>query len=268
MDARVVPASAPRDPQIPEDVFRVEYESAHDGRPDWALLRPPRKGRVWAVMVHGHGSHGDQIYTRPDVRGSWLAAFERAGVGVLSPNLRDNGWMAPPAVRDLRDLLQWTREHHGAGRFIFFSGSMGGTANLVYAALHPEDVGAAAALGAATDMAAYHDWCMRHESGVQREVGLAIASAYGGPPAAAPALYRRHSPLFSAGRLTMPLFLSHGECDELMPVGQMRAMAEALRQNAAATWLEIRGGGHDSPLFTEAAIGWFEEMVEKLRAMS
>jgi dipeptidyl aminopeptidase/acylaminoacyl peptidase len=243
-------------PPLPADVIRLDYTSRVDGVRDWALARPPATGGAWVVVLHGHGSHGDQLYTRADITEHWLGPLWGAGLGLLTPNLRDNAWMSPPAVDDLHDLVGWTRRRFKVGRFLFLSGSMGGTGNLIYAALHPEDCAAVAALGATTDLTAHHDWCMGFAGGIQRQVGEAIEKAYGGPPAAAPERYRRHSPLFHADRLTMPIFLSHGESDALMPVDGIRQLAAQLKDRPDVVYLEIPHGNHDSPLFTRTAMEW------------
>src|SRR3990170_997644 len=83
-------------------VDRIDYVSAHDGVADWAL------------MLHGDRSTGDQLLTRPDLRGVWLPAFEAANLNILCPHLRGDAWMGPAAAADLRDLIAMLRQRHGA----------------------------------------------------------------------------------------------------------------------------------------------------------
>lgn len=248
---------------FPPGVLRVSYSSAVDGASDWALAWPPATGRTWAVVLHGHGSHGDQLYTREDVRRAWLTPLRAAGAGILTPNLRDNAWMAPAAATDLHDLLDWARRRFGATRFVFVSGSMGGSGNLIYATLHPGDCAAVVALGAATDLAAYHDWCAQQTGAIQRQVAAAIETAYGGPPARKPELYRQHSPLYQTARLTMPVFLAHGERDTLMPVSQMRALAAELAGRQDCVYSEMVKGGHDAPLTCQPAMDWLIKRIQE-----
>lgn len=243
-------------PAIPGGVVRAAYVSPRDGLADWALAWAPVTGRTWAVVLHGHGSHGDQLYTRADIRQHWRDPLRAAGLGLLTPNLRDNAWMCPAAAEDLHDLLGWVRTRYGAQRFVFLSGSMGGAGNLIYATQYPEDCAAVAALGATTDLAAYHAWLAGHPAGIQPEIAAAIAHAYGGGPAQAPDLYRRHSPCFHAERLTMPLFTAHGERDGLMPVEQLRQLAVRLNGQPNFIYVEVAGGNHDSPLFLPSAMTW------------
>ncbi len=235
-------------------IRRIEYRSAADGRRDWALVRPGRTSD-WAVVLHGHGSHGDQLYTRADIRDSWLACFDRAGVGVLTPNLRDNGWMGPESVADLHALLGWLRETYAVERTLFTSGSMGGTGNLIYATFFPEEVGAVIARGAATDLVHYHRWLRERGGEVQREIADALVAAYGGTPEEEPERYRRHSALFQTDKLSMPVYLLHGTEDALMPFGDARKLAE----KAAGPhfhFTAVEGGDHDSPLNVPAGFDW------------
>jgi pimeloyl-ACP methyl ester carboxylesterase len=253
--------------EVPEATFalagirRIDYRSGRDGLADWALARPPAKGGIWLVCLHGHGSHGDQLYTRRDIRERWLPEFLDRGLGVLTPNRRDNAWMGPAAVADLDDLLGLVRAEFGASAFLFASGSMGGTGNLIYAALRPQNVAGVIARGAATDLSSYHAWCRERQADkpVLGEIADAIAMSYGGVPEAVPASYAAHSALALADRLTMPLFLSHGAADAVIPVSQMRALVGRLAHHPRLVYQEIPDGNHDSPLHartTPHALDW------------
>lgn len=230
-------------------VERWEYESPIDGLIDWALVRNGRDGNgPWVVVLHGHGSTGDQLFTRDDLRPRELQIAE-LGLGLLCPNLRGNAWMSPSAVQDLHYLLNMVRERCGAGQFVFCSGSMGGTGNLIYAIRHPEDVAGVVALCPATDIASYHDWAVRGHAPVLREIAAAIHLSYGGTPAACPAVYAKHSVLKHAERLTMPLAIVHGDADAIIPVEQSRKLVRRMRKRGMDVFYkEIPGGHHDSPI--------------------
>ena len=233
-----------------DGVLRLDYTSGVDGRADWAVVWPGTSSDDWIVMIHGHGSHGDQLWTRPDIRDQWLPAFRRTGMSILSPNLRDNAWMGPSAVADLRDLLAFVRTRYGARRFVFASGSMGGTSNLIYAVVHPEDVSGVVALCPATDIGPYCTWCRCTPDAppVLGEIAVAIESSYGGPPDSRADVYRAHSALAHADRLTMPVMVVHGSADAVIPVEPSRRLAERLADQPAFRYVEQPGGHHDSPL--------------------
>ncbi|NLE29165.1 MAG: prolyl oligopeptidase family serine peptidase [Phycisphaerae bacterium] len=243
-----------------QGVIRLEYQSSIDGIEDWALVNPPKNFETWIVCIHGHGSHGDQLYTRQDIRDRWLGVFLDAGYGILTPNLRDNAWMAPNAAEDLRTILDHLRRTYQARQFIFASGSMGGTSNLIYAVLHPEDVAAVVSLGAASDLASYTVWCRTIGTGIVKEIADTIESAYGGVAQQRSALYKKHSALENVSRLTMPVFLAHGEADEIIPVEQSRLLAEKMVKCDNFIYREIPEGNHDSPLELMAdAIAWIKK---------
>ncbi len=246
-------------PDIPRGVTRLVFCSSLDGREDYALLYPAARGRTYLVCIHGYGSHGDQLYVRADLRRDWWPEFQARGVGILTPNIRDNSWMSPPAAADLSSLLDFLRVRHGAETFVLFGGSMGGTSVLVYAVLHPEDVAGVAALCPATDVAARHEWCKRYScEALPAGISAAIAEAYGGTPAEIPEVYDRHSCLAHADRLTMPVYLAHGDADPVIPVTESRALAALLRARILK-YREVPGGHHDSPLALDViqeALDW------------
>ena len=246
----------------PDSALRFDYVSDLDGREDWGVFVPGRRPRECVVVIHGHGSHGDQLFTRPDIRASRLPCFQRLGLSILSPNLRDNAWMGPAAAAVLRELLQWARDEFGAERFHLNSGSMGGASNLIYAALHPEDVASVVALCPATDLRSYHDW-LRDDPArpVIREIREAIVASYGGRPDDRPEVYAAHSALARADRLTMPLFIEHGDADPTIPIEQSRRLVEAMGEAPNLTYLEVSRGGHDAPLTTGRSLAWFAETV-------
>lgn len=257
----IIDRSAAVPPGAPAGAYRLDYRSAVDGAADWAVVCPGTRP-AWVVMIHGHGSHGDQLFTRADIRDAWLPTLLAGGAGIVTPNLRDNAWMSPAAATDLHALLAWLRSAHRAQNFILFSGSMGGTSNLLYAALHPEDVAACVALGAATDLASYQAWCQPYPAGsIQREIGNAIVTAYGTTPAAAPELFQRHSAVRQGGRLTMPVFFAHGGADALIPVEQARQLADALAGRPTFEYVEVPDGNHDSPLWDRRALAFLDRQL-------
>ncbi|MHC4883863.1 MAG: alpha/beta hydrolase family protein [Planctomycetota bacterium] len=245
-----------------EGLERLSCESGVDGAGDWALFLPGSRPELCIVCLHGHGSHGDQLYTRPDIRDSWLPAFRATGAAILTPNLRDNAWMSPAAARDLHDLVTWVRSERGAGHFLFCSGSMGGTGNLIYAVLHPEDVDGLVVRGAASDLKHFHVWSREAcTKPIGSEIADAIEAAYGATPQDDAALYEAHSALLGCDRLTMPVYLSHGGADETIPVEEARRLAEAMAGREHFIYEEIEGGNHDAPLWNTEDLNWVLERM-------
>jgi pimeloyl-ACP methyl ester carboxylesterase len=110
-------------------------------------------------------------------------------------------------------MLQYVSGHYGARTYVFFSGSMGGTSNLIYAINHPEDVAGMAVLGAVTDLATHYHRIKKRDHPLSRAIVRDIEIAYGGGPDQNPELYARHSVIRHVDRLTMPVYYTHGEKD-------------------------------------------------------
>ena len=249
---------------LPKGLLRLEYQSAVDGAPDWALLQPPSRGKRWIVCIHGHGSGGDQLWITSNPRmTTWRPIFEKLGCGILSPHLRGNSWMGPAVAEDLRGLLAVVRGKYGATHFDFVSGSMGGTSNLIYAGLHPADVASIVALCAATDLATYYDWCRNQNKPILTEIADAIEKSYGGTPLTKPDLFTAHSTLANVHKLTMPVFIAHGTADEIIPISQLQPLAAAMAGAKSFHHEEIPGGDHDAPLPGVAhATAWVRSQLE------
>jgi pimeloyl-ACP methyl ester carboxylesterase len=246
---------------FPAGTHRIYYTSKEGGLSDYALYLPG-KSNVCFVCLHGHGSHGDQLYVQKEARDIFLPIFLQRGASILTPNLRDNAWMSPQAADDLHELLGFARAQYSIRRFIFFSGSMGGTGNLIYAVLFPQDVSAVAALGAAADLASYYSWCRSGSSVIVKEIADAIENAYDGNPDKVPDVYRRHSVIKNKASLTMPVFLVHGSEDEIMPVSQARQLAQMMQSKDNFVYREIAGGDHDSPIFAaEESVTWLDSVI-------
>lgn len=233
----------------PEGTVRVRYVSGVDGFEDWALFCPGAAGRPVIVNIHGSFSTGDQLFTREDIREHFLPVFLRERLGVLMPNLRGTTYMCPKTVRDMTGLLEVVQERFvSEPRFVFLSGSGGASSSQIFAVRHPERVQGLVALGAC-DLADRLKFARQSPLPVMQDLARAIITAYGGTPEELPEVYRAHSVIANRERLTMPFLLASGECDALIPVEKVRLVAEALREQPGFTYWEVKGGGHDSPLF-------------------
>lgn len=241
---------------------RVEFISEHDGYQDWYLVVPGKPDRPCCINIHGHGSAGDQLWVRADIRPNLEAAVGK-GMTVISPNLRGNAWMSPAAAADMAQIINEERRKRNWTKTLFAAGSMGGTSVLIFAALHPELVDGVVALGAATDIGRYETWCRSPDSppetaGIRSAIAAAIAEAYGSVNKTA------HSACGNAQRLTMPIVLFHGEKDTVIPVGEARDLAIKLKLSPRFVYREIANGNHDSPLrLWGEAMNLLEGMVLK-----
>lgn len=237
-------------PGFAEGIRRLE----HPENEDWALALPPSRENLWVVMPHGHGSDATQIFTRQDLRESWLPALRKQGLGLFCPNLFGNAWMNPPAMQTLKTWIEWLRVEKGAGRVILFSGSMGATGSLIYAAHHPEDVAGIAAYCPATDLPSYYQWCCEPgRVGVVSDIRRAIASAYETHPAS---LAQASAIKLFRSLIGIPFRLCHGSSDDIIPVQQSQRLAALLQDHPDFSYLEIPNGGHDCFCRDPSALEW------------
>lgn len=222
--------------------IRREYTSAVDGITDWYMFHPG-KSSLCVVVLHGHGSHGDQLLTRADLE-DWRQCLKELDATVVTPNLRDNAWMSSAAVDDLAALLRNLKTEHPWRHLVIASGSMGGTGALIFASRHPELVDGVVALGAATSLRSYVNWCDQPDRfPVIPEILAAIRQAY--PTAETLAM---HDVRGHCDRLTMPVFFYHGAGDAIIPVSEALDLAEQMKGKDNFHLTLIPGGGHDSPL--------------------
>ncbi len=232
-----------------KNISCMSYTSGVDCFDDWALLLPGSRSGLWAVILHGHGSAGDQFFSQENIMKHWFPELLETGAGIICPNLRGNAWMSPAAASDLHELISYLRVEFKMQKTVFTSGSMGATGSLVYGVLFPEDVDAIDARGAAADIGSYYSWCMGCKSPLLQEIACSIRLSYGGEPDLINEIYDRHSTLKNADKLVMPVSLIHGENDKTIPVEQARRLAERLSGQANFFYREIPGGDHNSPLF-------------------
>lgn len=235
---------------FPPGTERIEYASSHDGVVDWLYYTPGNLARTTVVYLHGSFADGAQIYTRQDVRDFWLSRILAGGHPLLSLNLRGTAYMSPAAGVDLQALLAWGRKELGCSRYVLLGGSGGASSAMAYAVLRPQDVDGVVALGMC-DIFARLEFAEASDNPVLQELARTVYAAYGGSPAELPDVYRARSVLEHPERLTMPVVLTIGECDALIPAAETRKIAEALRGNPQFTYVEVPGGDHDSAVWVK-----------------
>ena len=86
---------------------------------------------------------------------------------------------------------------------------------------------------------------------VLQKLATTVFAAYGGTPEEKPDLYQARSVLAHTDRLTMPVILTMGENDQLIPVAETRKIAAAMKGKSNFVYHEIPQGGHDSALWVD-----------------
>ena len=220
---------------------KIVYTSKVDGAEDWYMLCNAGRGSDCLVYLHGHGSHGDQLFTREDIK-TRLPLIAGLNLSVIAPDLRGNSWMNPTVVADLAGILETAREKHGFRRFVFVSGSMGGTGALIFAVRRPELVDAVGVMGGATKLRRYCEFLRHARLSIHKEILDAIETHYREED------YDLHDVSAQAEKLTMPLYYAHGKADGIMPVQEMYDLRDKLEGRPGKTFRAIPHGGHDSPI--------------------
>ena len=235
---------------------KIEYVSAVDGYRDWYCAYDAGAGRDCVVVLHGHGADGEQFFTREGLA-EQVKFLVDSRLSIISPDLRGNNWMNPVAAADLMGILQQERERMKYRKCIFVSASMGGTGALIFAMLHPEMVDGVAALGAASSIRRYRNWCAGGDLPVHKRIQEAIDAGYSESGFAA------HDVCTGFARLTMPLYFYHSAADRVIPVSEMHALRERMAGIPNAEFTELPPlaeapewwSDHDTP------VGYFNKAV-------
>ncbi len=223
--------------QAPQD---LEFRAKADGSMQrYVELLPPgfKAAEAHDVLLafHGHGSDRWQFIrdTRGECRGSRDVAA-RFGMIFVSPDYRaKTSWMGPVAEADTVQLIAELRQRHKVGRVFLVGGSMGGTAVLTFAALHPELVAGVCSLNGTANHVEYDKF------------QDAIAASFGGTKAQVPEEYKKRSAELWPEKFTMPISFTTGGTDTAVPPQSVLRLAEKLKQaGRKALLLHRENGGH------------------------
>ena len=223
----------------PEPADRVFKATVDGSEQRYVELLPP--GFNAAVQhdvllaFHGHGSDRWQFIR--DGRGECKGAREvaaRFGMIFVSPDYRaKTSWMGPLAEADTVQLISELRQRHKVGRVFLVGGSMGGTAVLTFAGLHPDLVAGVCSLNGTANHVEYDKF------------QDAIAASFGGTKAQVPEEYKKRSAELWPEKFSMPVAFTTGGKDTLVPPQSVQRLAEKLKQAGRKTLLLHReNGGH------------------------
>jgi dipeptidyl aminopeptidase/acylaminoacyl peptidase len=170
------------------------------------------------IALHGHGSDRWQFIQDP--RGECQGVRDVAakhGLILVSPDYRaKTSWMGPQAEADVVQIIDELKRRHRVGRIFVVGGSMGGTAALIFAVRHPTLVAGVCSLNGTANMWEYE--------GFQD----AIRESYGGSKTDLPDEYRKRSPELWPERLTMPVAVTTGGRDDIVPPDSVLRLVQQL----------------------------------------
>ncbi len=203
----------------------IAFRADHDGTEQKYVLLPPPTAtaddarRDVLIALHGHGSDRWQFIRQPRDECRAVRDFAaRHGLWLVSPDYRaTTSWMGPAAEADLVQIIAGLKRDHRADRIFLCGGSMGGTACLTFAALHPEMIDGVASMNGTANLVDYQNF------------QEAIQASFGGTRTEVPEEYRKRSAEFAADRLTMPIGLAVSGKDTSVPPHSVLRLAQALQ---------------------------------------
>ncbi len=223
-------------------VLDTEFVAACDGTKQRYVMVLPAgfaEDRSYDVLIalHGHGSDRWQFVRDPrgECQASRDVARER-GMIFVSPDYRAaTSWMGPKAEADVVQIIGELRRRYRVGKVFLCGGSMGGTAALTFAALHPDLIAGVASMNGTANLLEYENF------------QDAIRESFGGSKAEVPQQYKDRSAEYWPERFTMPVAITVGGADTLVPPESVRRLASILQKIGRPVLIVDRqDGGHET----------------------
>jgi len=250
--ALAVCVQAQADAPLPQPQ-RETFNCSTDGSL-WPYLVQVPPGEPTAVLIYLHGHYSDEYQGMTE--GSYNDAFGklrreclRRGWAYVSTWYGGNTWMGPLGEQGVADLIGLLGKRWPNRPVYLCGGSMGGSSALVFATRRPDLLQGVIALCPAGDIESYYAFVSKSKEPVLQNIAAAIRVHYTTDAHQLEDELRARSAALNAERLTMPVYLSHGAQDALIPVAGVRALAARLRAlGRHVQYVELPQGGHDSPV--------------------
>lgn len=242
-----------------DEPIDVAFRARCDGTEQrYVLIEPPGYDRAkpcdLLIALHGHGSDRWQFAT--DNRDECRAARDvaaRHSMLYASPDYRaKTSWMGPKAESDVLQIIADLKAGRRIERVFLCGGSMGGSSALTFAAMHPELIDGVAAMNGTANHLEF------------RQFQDAIAESFGGPKSAIPEEYKKRSAEYWPERLAMPVGLTTGGRDDIVPPQSVQRLAGVLREMQRPVLLIHREqGGHSTSY--EDAVAILDDVIAKAK---
>jgi len=218
----------------------VAFVAACDGsRQQYVIGLPPAfdedAEHDACVALHGHGA--DRWQFIKDARDECRAMRDVAvahGMIFVSPDYRARtSWMGPRAEADVVQIIADVKARYRVGRVYICGGSMGGSSALTFAALHPELAAGVVCLNGTANHLEYDQF------------QDAIRESFGGGKADALQEYKNRSAEYWPERFTMPVAITAGGQDTVVPPHSALRLAGVLKALGRPVSVILRPeGGH------------------------
>jgi dipeptidyl aminopeptidase/acylaminoacyl peptidase len=142
--------------------------------------------------------------------------------------------MGPAAEADVVQIIEEIKAKYRVSKVIVSGGSMGGTAALTFAALHPDLIDGVVSMNGTANLVEYDQF------------QAAIAASFGGSKTEKPDEYKKRSAELHLDRLTMPIACTTGGKDRAVPPDSVLRLAEGLSAKERKVKLIHRHGGHST----------------------
>lgn len=217
--------------------FRSTLDTTEQRYVELVPVESTEKPHDVVIALHGHGS--DRWQFIEDNRGECQGVRDAAGkfgLIVVSPDYRaKTSWMGPAAEADVVQIISEVKKRHHVNRIFIAGGSMGGTGALTFTALHPELIAGVCSLNGTANLVEYEKF------------QEARTASFGGTKAEVPEEYKKRSAEFWPEKFTMPIALTTGGKDDIVPPQSVLRLTDKLKQ-AKRKVLSIHreAGGHST----------------------
>ncbi len=220
----------------------IAFQSTLDGTEQrYVELLPdsfePMMAHDVLIAFHGHGSDRWQFIKDPRGECKGLRdVAETHGLIFVSPDYRaKTSWMGPAAEADVVQVISELKTRHHVNRVFIAGGSMGGTAALTFAALHPDLVVGVCSLNGMANLVEYEKF------------QDARTTSFGGSKTEVPDEYKKRSAELWPEKFTMPVAFTTGGKDDVVPPASVLRLAEKLKQSKRKVLsIHREAGGHST----------------------
>jgi len=220
----------------------VSFTAKCDGTTQKYVVRLPvgfadDQPHALMIALHGHGSDRWQYATgnRDEVRAARDVALKYDMIFV-SPDYRaTTSWMGPLAEADMVQILEELKSKYKIEKTILIGASMGGSSSLSFTALHPELVDGVVSMNGTANHLLYEQF------------QKFIQASFGGTKQEIPMEYKRRSAEYWPERFTMPLAMSTGGKDTLVPADSCLRLSKVIKKLNPNVWhIHQPQGGHST----------------------
>ena len=220
--------------------FQADYDATEQ---KYILVLPknftPDSRHDLLIVLHGHGSDRHQFVVQE--RGECLGTrkiAEKYNMILVAPDYRGTtSWMNAAAEADLVQIIDMMKTKHGIDRVFLIGGSMGGTAALIFAALHPERISGVVSLNGTANLLEYDQF------------QDAISESYGGTKLEIPLEYKKRSAEYTPEKLTMPIAITASGQDTIVPPDSVLRLSKTLPFfNRHVLLIDRKEAGHETNL--------------------